>query len=124
MRVTFCGHSRLYADAGLKDKLKREIEKLISDGADEFFLGGYGQFDTLCAVAVKELKETYPHINSVLVIPYLERSYNTYLYDETLYPPIEDIPKRYAIIKRNEYMVDKSDVVIRVILISKIYIVL
>ena len=112
MRVTFCGHSQLYGDPEIENRLKNEIEELILKGADEFFLGGYGQFDNLCAKCLKTLKEIYPHIKSVLVIPYLEKSYPTFLYDETLYPPLEDVPKRFAIVKRNEYMVEKSDVII------------
>ena len=33
-------------------------------------------------------------------------------YDESLYPPLENVPKRYAISKRNEFMVDNADIVI------------
>ena len=68
--VTFCGHSKLYDDKStLQNSLKTEIEKLILQGAYEFLLGGYGEFDILCAETVKELKNSYPHIKSVLVIP-------------------------------------------------------
>ena len=33
-------------------------------------------------------------------------------YDETVYPPLESVPKRYAISRRNEWMVRESDIVI------------
>ncbi len=33
------------------------------------------------------------------------------IYLKTKYPPIEAVPKKFAIVKRNEYMVDKSDAV-------------
>lgn len=115
MIVTFCGHSTLSVEETkyLEEKLFMEIEKLILKGAEEFLLGGYGNFDYLAAKVVKKLKNKYPHIKSVLVIPYLNREYNNIsLYDLTEYPPIENVPKTLAIIKRNEYMVDKSDVVI------------
>ena len=34
------------------------------------------------------------------------------LYDEIAYPPLENIPPRLAIIKRNEWMIDKADIII------------
>ena len=33
-------------------------------------------------------------------------------YDGTTYPPLEKVPRRYAIVRRNEWMVCESDVVI------------
>ena len=112
--VTFCGHSRLCAEdvESLKNQLFKETEKLICHGANTFLLGGYGEFDLLCAHVVKSLKQKYPHIMSVLVIPYLNRDYDKSLYDRSFYPSIEDVPPRYAIVERNNYMVDVSDVII------------
>lgn len=65
----------------------------------------------MAAHTVRRLKEKYPHISQVLVIPYMDQGYDKGLYDRSEYPPIETVPKRLAIIKRNEWMVDKSDVV-------------
>ena len=112
--VTFCGHSNLSVNEQsiLAEKLYFEIENLIKDGADKFLLGGYGNFDRLCAETVKKLKGTYPHITSTLVIPYLNKEYYTDIYDYTEYPPIEKTPLRFAISKRNEYMVMQSEFVI------------
>ncbi len=114
MIVTFCGHKNLpvFSEELIKKAVFAEAEKLVLEGADTFFLGGYGEFDTVCAVAVRELKRKYSHIRSVLVIPYINRDYNKYLYDESLYPPIENVPLRFAISHRNKYMVKKADVVI------------
>lgn len=47
-----------------------------------------------------------------MVLPYLDREYDAGLYDETLYPPLESTPKRFAISKRNEYMINAADCVI------------
>lgn len=112
--VTFCGHSDILScdETIVTNKLHTEIEKLINQGADTFLLGGYGSFDLLCAKTLRELKKNYPHIKSVLVIPYLDRDYNMDLYDCSEYPPIETVPKRFAILKCNEYMVDTADAVI------------
>ena len=115
--VTFCGHSSLSADENnsVESKLHIIIENLIMQGATEFLLGGYGDFDVACAKCVKTLKEKYPHIISVLVVPYIDRDYDKSLYDCSEYPPIECVPKRYAISKRNKYMVDKSQVVVALV---------
>ena len=61
---------------------------------------------------VRLLLPVYPHIQSVLVLSYLDREYDTSAYDESIYPPLEHVPKRYAISRRNEYMVDAADTVV------------
>lgn len=114
MVVTFCGHSELPPSetSHIKRRLTQVVEELISKGANEFLLGGYGEFDKLCAAIVKELKGTYPHIKSILIIPYIDRTFDQQLYDCSEYPPLENVPKRFAISKRNEYMVDIADVLV------------
>lgn len=61
---------------------------------------------------VWELKRKYPSIRSTLVLPYLDRAVDAEKYDATLYPPLEKVPGRYAISKRNEYMVNEADIVV------------
>ncbi|MBQ5884609.1 MAG: DUF1273 family protein [Clostridia bacterium] len=114
MVVTFCGN-RDFSHSNLErveKEVRFEVERLINEGATEFLLGGYGLFDHLCARIVKELKEKYPHITSVLVVPYIDKDYDKKLYDYSIYPEIERAPKKFAIVKRNEYMVNRADVVI------------
>lgn len=112
MIITFCGHG----DLGISDEVKKwlyeVVEKTIKDGATTFYLGGYGHFDFLAGVVVTELKEKYPHIQRVLVIPYLDRDYDMKHYDSSYYPSLENVPKRFAISKRNQAMVNEADVVI------------
>lgn len=112
MTITFCGHGDYNYDNDIKDRLSSTVEDLIKQGADTFLLGGYGNFDMMSAHIVYQLKQKYPYIKSILIIPYLNKEYNTDYYDETEYPPIEKVPMRYAIIKRNEWMIDQSDTVI------------
>ncbi len=112
MTVTFCGHgNETYSDE-IRKRLSDTIEELILQGADEFLLGGYGSFDLMAAYTVRSFKAKYPHIKSVLVVPYIDRSFDKELYDYSEYPPLESVPKRLAILKRNEYMVNRSDIVI------------
>jgi len=112
MVVSFCGHGEVGYSDEIREKLYSIIEDLIKQGADEFLLGGYGSFDLMAAHTVKALKEKYPHIESVLVVPYINRGFDKDLYDCSEYPPIENVPKRFAILKRNEWMVKNADVIV------------
>lgn len=112
MTVSFFGHGDIVLSNETEKRILTTAEELIKNGEKNFLFGGYGNFDAAAANAVNKLKQKYPFIHSTLVIPYLDRSYDTTAYDDTLYPPIESVPKRFAIIKRNEYMIDKSDIVV------------
>ena len=112
MIVTFCGHRDVFQSDDVRAWLVDCVEKLIQEGATDFYLGGYGSFDGIAASVVWKLKEKYPDICSVLVIPYLNRNIDTSRYDLTTYPPLETVPKRYAIVRRNQWMVQTADVVV------------
>jgi len=45
MKVTFCGHKELADRMAVKQWLQSVCRELILQGADEFYLGGYGAFD-------------------------------------------------------------------------------
>ena len=53
-----------------------------------------------------------PNVKPTLVLPYPDRQYYIKGYDDTAYPPLESVPRRLAIIRRNEWMVDESDYII------------
>lgn len=120
MKVTFVGHSKTIINNELKEKLYNTLVSLIEQGATEFYCGGYGDFDILCAATIKELKSIYPNIKSYLYLAYNDE--NTHrklkitnadkLYDGYIYPDIENVPLKFAISKRNEKMIDASNVVI------------
>ena len=110
--VTFCGHSKLYRTEKISSWLDIILPALIEGGATYFYLGGYGEFDRLAAAAVRRQKSIYSHIQNILVLAYLNREADTSGYDGTTYPPLETVPLRYAILKRNEWMICASDVVI------------
>lgn len=109
MTVTFCGHSEVYQSDIVRRWLISEVEAAIQDGAETFLLGGYGAFDTMAAGVVWEAKRLHPNIESVLVLPYLDKKVDASQYDYTSYPPLEKVPRRFAIVKRNQWCVDQSD---------------
>lgn len=108
----FCGHKEISEPDKLQRWLVETVEALIQRGADTFYLGGYGAFDRLAANVVWSKKRLYPSVQSILVLPYLDRAVDATDYDSTIYPPLENVPRRFAISRRNEWMVDHSDVVV------------
>ena len=118
---SFAGHSELYGqEADIYKKLLLVIEKLVlTEDINEFWVGNYGAFDRLSAKAVRNLKEKYSYIQLNLVVPYLTKEINEYReeyyknFDNILMADIpEKTPKRFKIIKSNEYMVQNSNVLV------------
>ena len=118
MIITFCGHSDFlfsdYVKQQLKNILLNEIRKIPTC---KFYLGGYGDFDGLCLRTLKELKNDFPEIELIFITPYLDKNYSKlefakYYYDEVIFPPLENVPRKFAILKRNEWMVDEADLVL------------
>ena len=110
--VTFCGHSEVPDREQVRGWLTDVCERLIEGGAAEFYLGGYGAFDRLCADVLHGLKRRHAHIRLILVLPYLNGAMPAEGYDETVYPPLESVPRRYAILRRNEWMIQRCDVLV------------
>ena len=93
------------------------MEEIVKGNNVEFFLGGYGRFDEHALEVVIKYKEKHNNTKIIFVTPYIYKNY--YLttgmkrkVDEIIYPEIEKVPKRIAIIRRNEWMIEKADVVI------------
>lgn len=90
------------------------LERLIvEESVGYFYVGQYGSFDRLAALAVKRLKQRYPFITLMLVLPYhpADRPIPTPPgFGGTYYPEgMEDVPKRYAIVRANKQMVKCCD---------------
>lgn len=118
MIITFCGHSNCLFSDEEKDELKQLLIKEIRKNPTcKFYLGGYGDFDSLCLRTLRELKIVFPNIELLFITPYLDSNYSKlefakYHYDNVIFPPLESVPRKFAILKRNEWMVDSADLVI------------
>ena len=110
--VTFCGHREVQEPEKVQKWLYETVSGLILEGADVFYLGGYGGFDRMALTVVNKAKEAHPGVRAILVLPYLDRSMDLDAYDGSIYPPLEKVPRRYAISRRNRWMVDQADVVV------------
>ena len=116
MNVTFCGHAQITEREALQNWLQTVTQNLIEQGATTFYLGGYGAFDSLAAAVLREQKKRYPQVELVLVLAYLNTRRDTSGYDRTVYPPLETVPRRFAISRRNRWMVESVDVVVSYVL--------
>ena len=116
MNVTFCSHAHIENNDNIKKWLKSILEFLIENQADTFFLGGYGDFDNLAASTLREIKLNHPNIKLIYVTPYLKLRKNISGYDSIIFPPLELVPPRFAIVKRNQWMVENADIIISYIL--------
>ena len=118
MIITFCGHSNCLFSDEEKEKLKQLlIKETRKNPPCKFYLGGYGDFDSLCLRTLRELKTDLPNIELLFITPYLDKNYSKlelakYYYDDVIFPPIENVPRKFAILKRNEWMVEQADLVI------------
>ena len=121
MTISFAGHSFISSRNRVKEMVKEQIRNNISDEMSVIcYLGGRGAFDEICAYACMELKQEYNGIEVVYVAPYISLSeqekikerQSIGLYDTSIYPPIESVPPKFAILKRNEWMMIKADLII------------
>jgi len=112
MIITFCGHDNVSNINKVREWLGNALDQFIYEENVICYLGGYGGFDRLAASVVRQKQKVNPAVQAVLIIPYLNRTYGESGYDYTLFPPLESVPPRYAILKRNEWMVTQADVVI------------
>lgn len=112
MIITFCGHDNVSDSNQVREWLCNVLDRFLHEENVLCYLGGYGGFDRLAASVLREKQKDNPAIQIVLIIPYLNRKYDESGYDYTLFPPLESVPPRYAILKRNEWMVAQADVII------------
>ena len=121
MTIAFAGHAFITSSGKVKEIVKEQIRNhAVGIGRITCYLGGYGNFDEICACACRELKQEEYGIEVVYVSPYfslqeqakIKEMQRSGLYDTSIYPPIEKTPPRFAILKRNEWMMTNADLVI------------
>lgn len=110
----FFGHRDILCD--ISQSLEQAIRTAITvHGVTAFWVGGYGAFDSCATGIVRRLKKEFPHISLHLILAYLptEKDPLADTYDSTIYPEgLELVPKRFAISRRNRWIVEYSDMII------------
>ena len=112
MKCMLFGHSD--APASLNKILQKTLIELIEQkNITSFYLGNQGNFDYLARQILKSLKTKYPHIEYFVVLAYLPKQKNEFIiedFSDTIFPDgLEKVPPKYAISKRNKWMIDRAD---------------
>jgi len=112
---TFFGHKEVSAD--IRPKLEAEICSLIeTKQVSNFYVGNNGGFDQMVYSTLKKLKQQYPHISFSVVLAYFptkKEEYSYYEENETMVPDgVENGPLRFAISRRNNWLIEQADYVI------------
>ena len=115
----FFGHRFILDKSPVRARLTEVILDLIRNkNVDEFWLGGYGDFDHLAFEVLGDIQKEYPSIKRVLALAYFPKDQEDYdwkkrLYDHVFCPEgIEDGPLRFAICRRNKWLAQNADFVV------------
>lgn len=99
------------------ESIRNAIIYAINSGITTFLNGGQGYFDEVCATIVHQLKQEYPNVKNVLVIPYRNfKIFDKDIFDEIIYP-FDELEESYlsyraAIPERNRIIVSWSSMAI------------
>ncbi len=107
---TFFGHRD--CPSNIRPRLFAETEQLITQrGVDIFYVGTQGAFDRIVYSVLKELRRKYS-IRIYRVLAYMPKPGDADNADTILPEGIENISPRYAIVHRNNWMIDRCKYVI------------
>ena len=116
MIISFCGHSTYIEKENHQTQVLQILESEIGDEEAEFFLGEYGCFDSFAYKCAKIYQKNHINAKLIYITPYIKNKKDILVqpsrFDGIIYPPLETVPKRYAIFHRNRWIVDNSDVII------------
>lgn len=111
---TFFGH-RDCPETILQSLRDTVFHLILRQGVTHFYVGNHGRFDALVLRVLREAKEAYPQIRYAVVLAYLPEKKDSDFFspEETLFPEgIETVPKRFAILWRNRWMIAHSQYVV------------
>ena len=116
----FTGHRNIRNDdiPKIKEALKETIVGLINQGVFYYGAGGALGFDTIAAQTILELKNDYPQIKLILVLPCKNQTARWNEKDIDIYESIKAQADKYVytsedyyngcMLKRNRHLVDNS----------------
>ena len=120
--VCFTGHRNIPETEYeiIAKRLRKIIPTLIERGYRYFGVGGALGFDTLAAKAVLDLKEKYPHIKLILVLPCRDQTRYWSVHDKQIYDDICRLADKVTFLRdkythgcmhaRNRHLVENSSV--------------
>lgn len=113
LSCTFFGHRDTpgSVEVRLRDIL---VDLIVRRNVTVFYIGNHGTFDCVVRTVLRTLQKEYSHIRCVVVLAYLPREEENMFYGfETIYPEgMELVPPKFAIDRRNRWMVSHADYVV------------
>ncbi len=109
----FFGHR--YCTENIKEELEKQIIELIEKhSVTLFYVGNNGNFDSIVCSTLKKLSKQYPKIRFYVVLAYHPNKIIDYIETVEIILPdgLERRYGKYAIVKRNRWMVEQADYVI------------
>lgn len=114
MTTAFFGHGNAPSD--LEPRIEQAVIQLIEENENiAFLVGTHGRFDAMARSILERLAPQYPNMKYRIVLAYLPFKKEDDRFEglPTMLPEdIENVPKKYAISYRNDYMVKECDTVI------------
>ncbi|MBE6799176.1 MAG: DUF1273 domain-containing protein [Ruminococcaceae bacterium] len=110
---TFFGHKD--TPTQIKPLLKAVLVDLIENkNVDTFYIGNQGNFDLMARDVAENLTKEYPHIRYFVILAYFPVKQCEFKDNSnTIYPDgLEKTPPKFAILKRNEWLLKHSDHVV------------
>ena len=113
--VCFFGHRYEWKNKGVEKPLLQVIEDLVKKGYDTFYYGDRGYFDKISLAIVKRIRKDYPDLKIYKVLTnYSPHSADMSInqFETSILPELEQYHYKQRLIKRNEWIIDNSDIVI------------
>ena len=111
---TFFGHRD--CPATIRPRLRAVLVELIErHGVEQFYVGRQGAFDAMARSVLRELAEVYSHISYAVVLERLPGPRDKAVWDfsDSIFPEgLETVLPRFAISKRNDWMLKQADFVV------------
>lgn len=115
MTCTFFGHSQIHNYNEVISKLYDAVYEMVEEReVSDFLIGNNGTFDRMVLNVLRQISKSHK-ISYSVVLSYLnvKEDKEKYKIGGTVYPELlEKTPMRYAIDKRNRWMIGKSDIVV------------
>ncbi|MGN1026520.1 MAG: hypothetical protein ACI4P4_08950 [Faecousia sp.] len=92
--------------------LESAIEGAVLNGTTSFYVGYHGNFDHIAAAALRAVKRRHSSILLMLVLAYHPAEVKKETppdFDGTFYPPLEGVPRRFSLVRGNQYMIKTAD---------------
>ena len=111
MTCTFFGHSSFTKN--IYEQVRNEILQLIDSGVTSFYVGNNGQFDYTVQKVLESISLKRSNFKYFIVLSRLSEAPLNGATSKTLFPEeLECAMPRFAISKRNEWLISHSDIAI------------